>query len=397
MFVTSPGRRIAIVCLAEVVGMAPYAAFAANLPVLVPEWSLSMAQAGWISGAFYAGYALCVPLLVGLTDTVSSRSVYLPAMIATGAGALGFAALADGFWSAVAFQVVMGAGLAGTYMPGLRWLTDALAGAPRARAAAYYTASYALGAGLSFALVGFLASQFGWRLSLGLAGLGPIIAGAVMMIFGPPVAPRTRPVRDKGRLRRVLRDRTTMAYAFAYGAHNFELFGLWSWAVGFLAITQGDSINPALLTAALTLILLPASVLGNEVALRIGRRRWIVGVLALSGFVASWIGFLPLVAPPLLVAGALVIYGGLAAAESGAFTATVVERADDASRGAAMAVYSTVGFIGAFMGPIAFGTILGWTSGTAGWGLAFLSLGLVAWVGAAVVMRTTDPMRRTID
>ncbi|WP_298745550.1 MFS transporter [uncultured Brevundimonas sp.] len=387
---TRPGRLIAVVCLAEVSGMAAYAAFAANLPALTASWSLTAAQAGWISGAFYAGYALSVPVLVGLTDRVPPRIIYLPAMFATAAGALGFAVLADGFWTAVICQLIMGAGLAGTYMPGLRWLTDALSGASRARAAAFFTASYALGAGLSFALLGLLASRYGWRLSLALATLGPLLAATLMALFGPPTFARPARVLAKGRIGRIFRDRVTMAYAVAYGAHNFELFGLWSWAVAFLAFTQADGVNPALLTATLTLVLLPASVLGNEVALKIGRRRWIVGVLAMSGFMACWIGFLPAAAPPLVVAGALVLYGGLAAAESGALTAAVVERADDEIRGAVMSLYSTIGFIGAFLGPIVFGMTLGWTTAPGSWGWAFLSLGLVAWIGAVVVLRARD-------
>nr|WP_313521615.1 hypothetical protein [Brevundimonas diminuta] len=59
-------RMIAVVCLAEVLGMAAYAGFAANLPALSLVWSLSAAEAGWVSGAFYGGYALSVPVLVSL-------------------------------------------------------------------------------------------------------------------------------------------------------------------------------------------------------------------------------------------------------------------------------------------------------------------------------------------
>lgn len=382
-------RMIAVVCLAEVLGMAAYAGFAANLPALIQAWSLSAAEAGWVSGAFYGGYALSVPVLVSLTDRLSARTIYLPAMVATGVGGLGFAVFADGFWSAIVCQVVMGAGLAGTYMPGLRWLTDALAGAARARAAAFYTAAYALGAGMSFAVLGLLTPLLGWRIALGAAAMGPLLAFGLMLVAGPKSVPRARVVApNRARFARVLRDRTALAYALAYGAHNFELFGLWSWAVAFLAFAQIDGVNPAVLTATLTLILLPASVVGNELALRIGRRRWIVGVMALSGFVASWIGFLPGVAPPVFVVAALVLYGGLAAAESGALTAAVVERSDEASRGVTMAVYSTIGFVGAFLGPVVFGATLGQFSEPTNWGWAFLSLGLAVWIGAEMVRRT---------
>jgi hypothetical protein len=47
---------------------------------------------------------------------------------------------------------VSGIALAGMHMPGLRALTDGMAGATRARAAAWYTSAFTLGSSLSFLL-----------------------------------------------------------------------------------------------------------------------------------------------------------------------------------------------------------------------------------------------------
>jgi MFS family permease len=57
-------------------------------------------------------------------------------------GALCFALFTQGLWSALLFQFLIGAGLGGTYMPGMKTLTDPLEGAAQARATAFYAASF---------------------------------------------------------------------------------------------------------------------------------------------------------------------------------------------------------------------------------------------------------------
>jgi len=109
---------------AHVLSMLGYAAFAALLPELHDLWSLSNAEAGMIASAFFVGYVATVSGWTALTDRIEPRSVYLVDALATAAGCAGFGALAQGLVGAALFQAVLGAGVAGTYMPGLRLLTD---------------------------------------------------------------------------------------------------------------------------------------------------------------------------------------------------------------------------------------------------------------------------------
>ncbi|PYN71282.1 MAG: hypothetical protein DMD90_00135, partial [Candidatus Rokuibacteriota bacterium] len=82
-------------------------------------WSLSNTEAGWISGIYYAAYTIVVPLLSSLTDRVDPKRVYLGSVALTAVAFAGFAWVATGFWSALVFRALMGAGWAGSYMPGL--------------------------------------------------------------------------------------------------------------------------------------------------------------------------------------------------------------------------------------------------------------------------------------
>ena len=92
-----------------------------------------------------------------------------------------FALAADGFWSALLWRGLAGVGLAGTYMPGLRVLTDRDDSAEKSRAVTFYTASYSVGVSLSFLFTGLLAGSFGWRIGFALLALGPLVALAIAL------------------------------------------------------------------------------------------------------------------------------------------------------------------------------------------------------------------------
>ena len=106
--------------------MAAFATFPTLIPVFQHEWSMNNTQAGWISGIFFGGYVIAVAVLTALTDRVDAKRIYLVSMALSSIAALGFALFAEGLWSASAWSLLQGVGLAGTYMPGLRILVDLL-------------------------------------------------------------------------------------------------------------------------------------------------------------------------------------------------------------------------------------------------------------------------------
>ncbi len=119
---------------AQIMGMVGVSAFAALLRTFTEEWALSNTEAGWISGAFFAGYMIAVPVLASLTDRIDTRRVYLAFTAFAGVIAVAYALLAEGFWSALLIRALSGVALAGTYMPGLKLLTDFVHGPQRTRA-----------------------------------------------------------------------------------------------------------------------------------------------------------------------------------------------------------------------------------------------------------------------
>jgi MFS family permease len=117
--------------------MLGFSTYAALLPELRDLWGLSNSQAGLIGGMFFAGYIGTVSLWTALTDRVDGRKVYVAGSALAVAGSAGFGLLAEGLVSAIVLQGLLGAGIAATYMPGLRLLSDRIAGPLQSRYIAF--------------------------------------------------------------------------------------------------------------------------------------------------------------------------------------------------------------------------------------------------------------------
>jgi len=400
---TSTVRVVVALCLAEVASMAAFSTYPALLPVIRDAWRLDNAAAGLMSGVYFGGYMAAVPFLTSLTDRVDARRVYALSALLSAVGAAGFGLFAQGEASGIVWQAVAGAGLAGTYMPGLKLLADRVEGPTQSRAISFYTSTFGLGGSVSLWLAGRLASALGWRWAFGLAAFGPAAAAVLVLRTLPP-----RPVTagsggpgllgDLARLATILRNRAALVFIGAYAAHCWELFGVRAWMVAFLA--YAGAADPehrlpwaaATLAAAINLLGPPASILGNELASRAGRIRYVTLVMSLSvvsaavvGFTSSWSLALSL--------GALAAYFTIVMADSAALTAGVVAAARPAERGATMAAYSVAGFGAAFVSPMAFGAALDAAGGGVtswAWGAAFATLAAPTLVALLILPRAVS-------
>ncbi|MBT5109622.1 MAG: MFS transporter [Rhodospirillaceae bacterium] len=376
----------------------------ALLPSFIDEWSMTNTEAGWVVGMFYAGYTLSVPVLVSLTDRVDPKRIYLFGVGMTTFSALGYALLADGFWWAVAFRTLWGIGWAGTYMPGLKALSDFIEGPGQSRAVAAHAASVGISGAASFLIAGTVAEWFGWRWGVALGGLGAGLAFVLMALFLPARAPVPAPVAagaPKTALldfRPVLRNRSALAYSLGYCVHTWEMNALRAWVVVFLTFVaanqgvgnQGGAgegwvsqwLTPTAVATVMGLLGVWASVSGNELARRFGRRRYIFLVMVLSMAVAAVIGFASAISYT-IAAVLVLVYATLIWADSSSLTAGAVGSALPGQRGATMAVHSTLGYAGGFVGPLAVGMILDMAGGASSfaWGLAFLHIAIIMSVG----------------
>ena len=384
-------KEVVAICLAEIFGMAGFATFAALVPTFISEWHLTNTAAGWISGIYFAGYMAAVPALVSLTDRSDPRRIYIACTALGGISNLGYALFANGFAEALVFRALAGISLAGTYMPGLKVLSNLVPGSSQSRVLSFYTSSFSVGAALSFLISGQIAQWLGWRWSFAVASLGSAAALGIAVWKISPTKMETTSL-PKTRLldfRPVFKDATAMGYIIAYGAHTWELFGQRSWIVAFLTYSQslqqpetGWMIPATVVAALVNLAGVPASIGGNELAIRFGRVRVINAIALASAMVSCMLGFLAPLSHA-LVALLCLLHGVTAYGDSAAITAGVVATASPGYQGATMAVHSFVGFACAFLAPLVFGAVLDLGGGntTAAWGFAFVSLGLAVAIG----------------
>ena len=288
---------IAVLCLAEVFAMTGFAAYWSLLPVLQPAWGMTNAAAGWLSGAFFGGYVLAVAFLTAMTDRVDARHVFILGAVLSAGGLVGLAFLATGFWSALPWRAIAGAGLAGCYMPGLKVLTDRLPQARHARAVAFYTACFSIGTAVSYALAGGALEWFGWRGAFLFTAAGPVLSIVALVALVAPRAPEAAAEERRHVLdfRPVLRSRETMGYIVAYAGHGAELFAMRSWIVPFLVFCLGSGgkfeLDATLFATATALIAVISSIGGAELALRVGRARLITWAMLSTFVISAAVGF----------------------------------------------------------------------------------------------------------
>lgn len=384
---------IAALCAAEILTLTAFAMFPALQPLLRAEWGFSNTDAGWISGIYYFGYTLAVPVLTGLTDHVDPRRVWLASAALTSLAALAFATVADGVGVALICQTLAGIGLAGTYMPGLKLLADAVEGPRQARFIAFYTTSFTIGSALSFYSLGAVAEMAGWRHAVLIASAGPAIAVVIVAVIVPAHASRRFEWSALWALdfKPVLRAGRSMRIIVTYAAHMWELFAYRAWLVPYLVFTErlrgsAGAVRPTTVAAFVLLIGVASSIFGNELSSRFGRRTVVAAVMAVGLTLCVVVGLASQFPWPLLVA-ACAVYGVVVTADSAALTSGVIATAPADVRGATMALHSMIGFAGAFAGSLVVGAVLDVMGGQSAhsWLIAFIVMGLPGIAGILMI------------
>ena len=392
--IPAPGTAgfVAAIVVAQVLAQIGAFILPALLPGYIAAWRLSETEAGLLIGAFFAAYVVAVPVLVSLTDRVPTRRVYLIGTALTMLSHLGFALVADGLWSGLAFRIIAGIGWAGTYMPGLKAIADPLAGTAQSRAVSWHAAGVGVAGAGSFLVAGAMDAIAGpagaFLFGATAAGAACLIGSVVMPqhLGGAPAAkPPASALLD---FRPVLRNRAAMAWIVGYTVHTWELAALRAWGVTFLsvALTRGDPPawlpGPTVLFTAAGLVGIVFSITGNETAQRHGRLRVVVAAMSAAAVLSAIVGWT--VALPVGVTVALVLLWNAAIyIDSSALTAGTVQAAEPERRGATMGLHSMAGYAGGFIGPLGVGIALDLVGrDTAlGWGVAFGHLALVTLAG----------------
>jgi MFS family permease len=354
-------RVLAVVSAVLLFSVLVWFNYSAVLPLVVAEWSLTGTQAGVVFAAFQAGYVLAILPAGRLADRTSTRRVVAVGATVTGVFSLGFALLAEGFLSGVALRFLAGVGMAGVYVPGMRFLTDWFPPERRGRALGVYTGAFSLSTGLSFLLSSGVASLGDWRVGIGATSVGAVVAGPVMLLATDD--PPNESAAGVGLDLSMLRNRAYRYAVGVYAGHTWEVFGVRNWLPAFLvslpavAATEDPTLVAGLLTGLTLSVGGIGNVAGGWASDRVGRSLAVGVALGTSGAISLAFAFLNGLSMPLLVA-LLVVYGVVLVADSSPTSTAVTEVVDDDHVGVALALQTLVGFTMTVVSPVVFGFVL---------------------------------------
>lgn len=371
--------------------------FAGALPILQADWGLSNAQAGIIQSAGQVGYLLAVLIISPLTDSIDSKHIIVGGALWAGISNLLFAGFAHDAASATVLRALVGIGIAGIYMPGVKLISQRIAGAQRGRAIGLFAGSFTLGSAVSIFLGGNLAALLGWRVAFALTSIGPLLGALTSWRSLPNTTGLNKSAQQLPPIKDLLHNRQALLVMLIYVCHTWELLGLRGWLAAFLAATRthtGSNLADATSSGATiagiaTLLAAAATVSVGALSDRFSRSRIIIAAMAAGSILILFLGFslpLPWAAVILISLAA----GFFVNADSAVISTRLTEVVPADYLGRALAVYSFLGFAAGSISPLVFGAALDHANNLAApspWSWAFGTLSLGSLVGVFLAIR----------
>ncbi|MCX5762411.1 MAG: MFS transporter [Gemmatimonadetes bacterium] len=390
-------RMLALLAVAELLGMSLWFTGSAVGPILQLRWQLTGEQVGWLTTMVQLGFVAgtAVSAVLNLADIVPARRLFA-ASATLGAVGSAWLAFAPSYGSGLASRFAAGFFLAGVYPPAMKM------------AATWFRARRGLAVG---AVVGALTiGKAGPYLVHALPGVGvvpvvltasasAIVAALIVLIGyrdGPyPFVPRPF---SWNLVSSVAGSREWRLATGGYLGHMAELYCFWTWIPAFFAASlsaqTGDSVAASSAEASMLAFGVIAvggigCIWGGLMSDRIGRERLVTWAMAASGTCALLIGLtfgrsLWLLVPVALVWGFFVI------ADSAQFSVLVTESVPAHAVGTALTVQTSLGFLLTTFTIQAVPPVVR----AVGWALAFPMLALGPMAGIWSIQRLVAARRR---
>jgi len=340
---------LALVGLAELLGMTPWFSASAVSSGIVAEYHLTSAQAAWLTMAVQAGFVAgtLVSALLNLADLVSARWVF-------GAGCIG-AAIANALVTAapspveaVAWRFATGTALALVYPPGMKIVAGWFTGR-RGAALGVLVGCLTLGKAVPYLLAAV--SGGSWRSMMLLSSWLAAAGGALVIttVRDGPYVTAVAPFDPRAVLR-VFTRRGTRLGVLGYLGHMWELYAMWTWVGVYVAasLAARGTHDANRLGALAAFVAIGAGALGCVAAGFFADRKGRARVAAWSMMISATCCALtvPAFHAPYAVLLVLVgVWGFSVVADSAQFSAIVSETSDDEYVGTALTVQTCLGFL----------------------------------------------------
>ncbi|HMC57400.1 MAG TPA: MFS transporter [Gemmatimonadaceae bacterium] len=347
-------RMLALLALAELLGMSLWFAGNAVAPQLRSLWNLSGAQVGWLTTAVQLGFVAGtgVVAILNLADIIPSRTLFSVAAVLGAAANLALLA-ADGFFIAVVTRFACGFCLAGVYPPAMKMIATWFR-ARRGLAVGTIVGALTVGKATPYLVHAFPTAGVD---AIVISGSVSAAMAAALVWLGYREGPYPFPPRpfSWSLVSTVARSPQWRLATGGYLGHMFELYSYWTWIPAFLAASAARHAGSATLLPVeerLTYLLAFGTIAiggfgclwGGLVADRLGRERLVIIAMAISGVCALLIGA-TFGRGWLLVAPIALAWGFFVIADSAQFSVLITESVPPHAVGTALMLQTSIGFL----------------------------------------------------
>ncbi len=346
----APGRwrALALLALAELLGMSLWFSASASVPAIKAEWGLTDSTAAWLTLAVQLGFVAgtLVSAVANLPDVMNTRRLFAASAALGAVANAAFGLFARGTALGIPLRFATGFFLAGVYPPGMKIMATWFR---RGRGMALGVLVGALTLGKASPYLVNAIGGSAWRGHVLFVSLLAVAGGLVVLFFvgDGPYSTGTAPF-DIHQVGQVFRNRGVRLANFGYLGHMWELYAMWTWAPVMIRASLAAHGSPPSLAEAGSFLVLGAGAAGcvaaGLAADRIGRTAVASAALAVSGACCVAVGFLFDSSPNLLLAVAT-IWGAAVVADSAQFSACVTELGDPRYLGTALTVQTCLGFL----------------------------------------------------
>ncbi len=379
-------RVLALLGVAELLGMSLWFAASAVSPQLRSIWGLTSGEVGWLTTIVQLGFVCgtAVIAVLNLADLIPAGPLFAASALL---GATANAALlaVPGYPSALVTRFFTGFFLAGVYPPAMKMISTWFR-AERGLAIGVIVGGLTVGKAMPYLVRAI--PHVGLRPVVLTSSLGAVVA-AGLVTFGYREGPfpfTSRPF-SWNHVVDVVRVKKWRLATASYLGHMFELYAFWTWVPAFLAASVAAGAGGrfraprliSLLAFATIAIGGAGSVWGGLFADKRGRERLVTISLIVSGSCCLLSGLL--FGQALWVLGALsMTWGFFVIADSAQFSALVTESVPTHAVGTALTIQTSAGFLLTML-PMQLIPMIAQRSGWR-WSFAILALGPIAGIGA---------------